>query len=58
MKHRLPCGAYAVIIFIPYLLRAMISTHIGENFVVFVMLFILFANTPSSRYVTIPKTLN
>lgn len=58
MKHRLPCGAYAVIIFIPYLLRAMISSHIGENFVVFVMLFILFANTPSSRYVTIPKTLN
>ena len=40
--HKLPNGAYATILITPYIMRSMISEHIGTNFAVFLVLFLFF----------------
>ena len=42
IKKRLPNGALAIVLFTPLLTRALISSHIGANIIVFIAFFILF----------------
>lgn len=51
LRYQLLCGSYAIMIYIPYLVRSLISDSIGHNVSVFILLFTLYSRKKSKSLV-------
>lgn len=56
IRKQLICGSFAIIVYVPYLVRSMISDSIGHNISIFIILFTLYSGKTSKVLKSIYKS--